>query len=217
MSWPSTYDAAIDRRRGPIPRAWVKALMRGESNFDPAATDPRSSARGLLGVVRAVLKHYNETHARGFTAADLFKPDVNIAVALWLLRRIVQGWGKQHPATLAPDWRATSDYPAILVHGYNAGYSERGGVGLVASYLERHGLPVTLANIERHARAAGAARFVGEPARVRYARKVAGWYRSALGADGPPVVAARRRRRRTPTGALAAALAVGLVALAAAA
>ncbi len=62
---------------------WAMRVMRCESRGDPAAANPRSSARGLFQHLERLWPE--RAVSAGWPGADIFDPEANIAVAAWLL------------------------------------------------------------------------------------------------------------------------------------
>ena len=108
--------------------------------------------------------------------ADLLKPAVNIRIAADLLRRIADSYERNHPEVenMLEDWN-NPRFVELLTFGWNAGYSERGGVGRVVSYLEDRGLAhaVTIDSVHRYAKAAGASRHLSNAKKVAWCKGVA--------------------------------------------
>jgi hypothetical protein len=144
---PRTFDAIIDRFRGPVPRAYVRALIMAESGFNPNEVNESSGARGLLQVTAIVLEDWNRSHpTEQHTTAQLLDPVVNLKLGLGTLTRIVASYSRNHPSTALMNFRSTR-YAEILAEAWNVGYSETAGVGLILSAFERDGTPATLSNI----------------------------------------------------------------------
>ena len=62
----------------------------------------------------------------------------------------------------------------LLTFGWNAGYSEAGGLGRVARYLERLGaVNITIDQVSAHAKLAGATKLLSNPAKVAWCKGVA--------------------------------------------
>lgn len=182
---PPAVAGAVSRRFDPIfrqygrglPVAYLRALAKRESNLNPL--DRQDPAWGLLQVIEVVRRDYNERHQTRYTREDLLDPRVNVMIASDLLRRIVTSYGKNHPGVpnLQEDW-SHRPFVELLTFGWNAGYSERGGVGLVARYLERlgrHG-DITIDTIHANARAAGASRHLSNAKKVAWCKSVARLY-----------------------------------------
>ena len=76
------------------------AVIRCESNGDPGAANPRSSARGLFQHLHSL---WGERTARaGMAGADIFNPEDNVALAAWL---VYEGGGWRHWNPSRHCWR----------------------------------------------------------------------------------------------------------------
>jgi soluble lytic murein transglycosylase-like protein len=186
----AVWDPMIEKYAGRVPVAFIRALIHGESGGDSQLENPASHAAGLLQITEIVRRDWNDAHTDAPVSRDqLFDPEINVRIGAALLNRIVQVYAK-HP-TLQPDW-GTRRYPELVALGWNAGYSDRGGVGLVVSHLEAAGAQTADVTVDSVARVAAglpeASRFVSRPDRVAYARAVADLY---LGSRKAPVVASR--------------------------
>jgi len=186
----AAWDPVIQRFAGSVPVAFIRALIHGESGGDSQKENPASHAAGLLQITEIVRKDWNAAHADAPVGRnDLFDPEINVRIGAALLNRIVQTYRRHR--TLAPDWN-TRRYPELVVLGWNAGYSDRGGVGLVVSQLEAAGAQANDVTVDSVARVAAGlpqvSRFVSLPERMAYAKAVADLY---LGSRRAPVVASR--------------------------
>lgn len=171
------YDPIFRRYAGRIPVPYLRALAYSESRMNPGAMAGSSSnaARGLLQVVGALRADYNAKMGTAYTADDLLNPEVSVKIATYLLNQIRSAFAK-HPSTnLHEDW-SNPEYVRLVTAGWNAGFSEGGGVGKVASYLEARGMPVTHASVVANAGAAGAVSYLGDAGRAAWHRGVADLY-----------------------------------------
>jgi hypothetical protein len=196
------YDDVLNRYRGAIPLAYMRALAKRESNMNPA--ERKDPAWGLMQVVESVRKSYNKRRGTSYTRQDLLNPDVNVKIAADLLNRIVVAFRKHPDRNMQPNWR-NPEFVKLLTAGWNSGYSEAAGVGHVASWLEEQGVPVTHDNVFRYAAAAGGHWTLQRTAKQEWQRSVAALYFTELGVKDPggPLVA------RSSSGR-AGAVAVGL-------
>jgi len=186
----AVWDPVIERYAGHVPVAFIRALVHGESGGDSQKENPTSHAAGLLQITDIVRRDWNSAHADApVDRSDLFDPEINIRIGAALLNRIVQVY-RHHP-TLRPDW-GSRRYAELVGLGWNAGYSDRGGVGLAVAALEAAGAQPADVTVDSVARVAAglpnASRFVARPDRVAYAKAVADLY---LGSRGARVVAGR--------------------------
>jgi hypothetical protein len=178
---PRHFDPIFERHRGSIPIEFLRALAMRESGMNPSARG--TAAWGLLQIVEVVRHAFNQAHGTHYTRAQLLDPEVNVPIAAWLLRRIVDGYQRHHAdvANLRTDWR-NPRFVELVVFGWNAGMSEAAGVGRVVEYLKRRGhRAIDLDLVHEHAQAAGASRHLSNPAKVRWSRSVADLYAQERG------------------------------------
>ena len=181
------FDAVFDRYRGSIPLAYVRALVERESDGRPSVRS--GSAVGLMQIVPVVLDDYNKRHGTTYQSEQLVDPATNVAMGCWLLRLIVENYRKYHPRVpnLQPDWN-NPRFVELLTFGWNAGFSEAGGVGRVARYLEQLGaVDITLDLITAHARVAGASKHLSNPAKVAWCKSVVALYQRERALAQPPM------------------------------
>ncbi len=167
-----SYDPLFSEYGRDIPVAYLRALAHHESALNPRATD--GPAWGLLQVVEVVRKDYNQRHGTRYERRDLLDPAVNVAIASDVLARIIDGYARFHPEApnLQVDW-TNPLFVELLTFGWNAGYSERGGVGRVATYLSRRGFDdFTIDDVAATARQAGASPHLSNPRKVRFSKLV---------------------------------------------
>ena len=129
-----------------------------------------------------VLKGYNSRRGTKYTKADMLSPKLNIRVASDLLRRIVfmyEGEG------IAQDWK-NPNYVALVVAGWNSGYSKKAGTVKVIRHLKTRGLPVTHANVFKYSQDAGATKHLSSSKKLHWQRKVAKDTLSEQGIDHVP-------------------------------
>lgn len=177
------FDPVFDRYRGSLPIEYVRALVERESLGDPKVRT--GQAIGLMQIVPVVLADYNKRHGTKYGSVDLAQPATNVAIGCELLHLIVQSYRRHHPriTTLQGDWDNPA-YVALLTFGWNAGFSEAGGVGRVARYLEQLGaIDITIDQVAAHAKLAGASRHLSNPAKLTWCKSVVALYEreSALG------------------------------------
>jgi soluble lytic murein transglycosylase-like protein len=186
----AAWDPVIERYAGQVPVAFIRALVHGESGGDSQKENPASHAAGLLQITDIVRKDWNSAHEDApVSRTDLFDPEINVRIGAALLNRIAQVY-RHHP-TLRPDWNSRR-YAELVALGWNAGYSDRGGVGLAVTELEAAGAKPADVTVDSVARVAAglpsASRFVSRADRVAYAKAVADLY---LGSRQSRVVASR--------------------------
>jgi hypothetical protein len=170
---PTTYDSLFDRYGNRVPTAYLRALAKKESNFNPG--DTQEPAWGLLQVVEVVRDSYNKRHGGYVPRSALLDPDTNVKMATDLLNRIVVAYGKHPDKNMKEDW-SNQEFVKLVTAGWNSGYSEAGGVGKVARYLENQNIPVTHDNVFRYASAAGATRHLSNSAKKSWQRAVTDLY-----------------------------------------
>lgn len=181
------FDAVFDRYRGSVPLAYVRALVERESDGRPSVRT--GSAVGLMQIVPVVLADYNKRHGTTYQSEHLVEPATNVAMGCELLRLIVENYRKYHPRVpnFQPDWN-NPRFVELLTFGWNAGFSEAGGVGRVARYLEQLGaVDITLDLITAHARLAGASKHLSNPAKVAWCKSVVTLYQRERSLAQPPV------------------------------
>lgn len=171
------FDATFREYGGGLPVAYLRALAKRESNLNPR--EQKDPAWGLLQVIEVVRRDFNDRHRTRYAREDLLDPRINVTIASDLLRRIIASYARNHPSVpnLRADWN-NPRFVELLTFGWNAGYSERGGVGLVAHYLERQGRhqDITIDTIHATARAAGASRHLSDAKKVAWCKGVARLY-----------------------------------------
>ena len=175
----AVWDPVIEKYAGRVPVAFIRALVHGESGGNSQKENPSSHAAGLLQITEIVRQDWNAAHADAPVSREqLFDPEINVRIGAALLNRIVQVYGR-HP-TLQPDW-SSRRYAELVALGWNAGYSDRGGVGLAVTRAggggrqagrrhRRHGRP------SRRRAPPQASRFVSNADRIAYAKAVADLY-----------------------------------------
>lgn len=177
MALTTQYDPLFARHQGRLPVAFLRALAERESSMRPDLAMPggAGAARGLLQVVGVVRDDYNRANGTSYTSDDLFDPNVNVTIAAWLINRIVAAYGKHPSPNLKEDW-SNPEFVKLVVMGWNAGFSEAGGVGKVAAVLEREGATVTHDSVYANAARAGAASYLSMPERRAWHQSVASLY-----------------------------------------
>jgi hypothetical protein len=130
-----------------------------------------------MQIVPVVLTDYNTRHGTAYQPDHLFDPAINIAIGCELLRLIIASYHRHHPQVpnLRTDWDNLR-FVELLTFGWNAGFSEVGGVGLVARHLERRGITeLTIDQVHQAAPAAGASKYL-DATSVRWCKSVAALY-----------------------------------------
>ncbi|MFT3695817.1 MAG: transglycosylase SLT domain-containing protein [Kofleriaceae bacterium] len=170
------FDSVFQKYRGVVPLAYVRALVERESDGRPNAQT--GSAVGLMQIIPVVLDDYNKRHGSTYQIAQLIDPEINAAIGCELLRLIARSYRTNHAriANFQTDW-SNPRFVELLTFGWNAGFSEAGGVGRVARYLEQLGaVDITLDLVAAHARVAGASRHLSNSAKVAWCKSVVALY-----------------------------------------
>ena len=179
------YDAIFREHGRGLPIAYLRSLVKRESNLNPRSA--KGAAWGLMQVIEVVRKDYNKRHSTRYTRNDLLDPRINVTIGADLLVRIIASYGRNHPdvPNLQETWN-NRRFVELLTFGWNAGYSERGGVGKVARYLEQQGRhdDITIDTIHGAARAARASRHLSNVRKVRWCKGVAGLFARERARDG---------------------------------
>ena len=170
------FDAVFERYRGGIPIEYVRALVERESSGQPSVR--AGTAIGLMQIVPVVLDDFNKRHGTTYRSEQLADPATNVAIGCELLRIVIESYRKNHPhiRTLQADWN-NPQFVELLTFGWNAGFSEAGGVGRVARYLEGLGaIDITIEQVAAHAKLAGASKHLSNPAKLTWSKSVAALY-----------------------------------------
>ncbi|HEX5062379.1 MAG TPA: transglycosylase SLT domain-containing protein, partial [Kofleriaceae bacterium] len=170
------FDPVFERYRGSVPIEYVRALVERESSGNYLTQT--GSALGLMQIVPVVLDDYNKRHGTPYQREHLFDPSINVAIGCELLRLIIDNYRKHHPriANLQGNW-SNPRFVELLTFGWNAGYSEAGGVGRVARYLEGLGaVDITMDQVSAHAKLAGASKHLSNPAKLTWCKSVVALY-----------------------------------------
>ena len=169
------FDAVFDRYRGEIPIEYLRALVDRESNFEPKQRT--GSAIGLMQIIPVVLDDYNTRNGTHYKPEHLVDPSINVAIGCELLVIIIASYaGHSHVPNLQADW-SNLRFVELLTFGWNAGFSEAGGVGRVARYLEHRGVTnLTIDVVSQNASPAGASKHLSNAAKVKWCKSVAALY-----------------------------------------
>lgn len=171
MALTRKFDPLFSRHSGSIPVTFLRALAKRESDFNIKEMGGRHW--GLLQVGPSVVEDYNKAFGTNHALISVLNPELNVKMATRTLKRIVKSYNKFHPNTpnMREDW-SNPQYVALILAGWNSGYSEGGGVGRVAKYLEARGLPVTHETVFDNARAAGATKHLSNRGKQSWQRGV---------------------------------------------
>jgi hypothetical protein len=180
---PRTFDQIFAAYGHGIPVPYLRALALRESGMNARSSD--GPAWGLLQVIEVVRQDFNQRTGATYTRQDLLNPIVNVSIASSALATIVESYARNHPHVhnLQPDW-FNPKFVELVTFGWNAGWSERGGVGRVSTFLEQRGvLDQTIDTIHQAARAAGASQHLSNAAKVAWSKSVVAQYLRELAAD----------------------------------
>jgi hypothetical protein len=180
---PRTFDQIFAAYGHGIPVPFLRALALRESDMRASLAD--GPAWGLLQVIEIVRQDYNKKTGATYTRQDLLNPIVNVSIASAALVTIVESYARNHPhvSNLQPNWQ-NPRFVELLTFGWNAGWSEGGGVGRVATYLEQRGrFDLTIDTIFQAAADAGASPHLANPAKVAWSKSVVAQYLRELATD----------------------------------
>lgn len=171
-----------------LPVEYLNALAKKESDLDH--TDQGGSCWGILQVCPVVYKGYNKRFGTSYVREDMLKPAVNITIATELIARIASVYGTKHRRAFpnGADW-GSRRFVEIVTLGWNAGYSERRGVGSVLTELEQQGVApehITIDRVHQEAVAMGdrVSHWLHSSAKVSWCKKVASLYMASLRGAG---------------------------------
>ncbi|MCB9563140.1 MAG: transglycosylase SLT domain-containing protein [Kofleriaceae bacterium] len=182
---PRTFDPLFALHGHGLPVPYLRTLAMFESDMKPRQLERRSSAAGLLQVVDVVRVGFNSRHGTAYERRDLLDPAINIQVASDLLARIAAGYERYHPdvPNLRTDW-TNPRFVELLTFGWNAGFSERAGVGSVVAALTARGQhDVTIDDVFRAARSAGASDNLSNPRKLQWTKRVAAQHLREMARD----------------------------------
>jgi hypothetical protein len=176
VALPRHFDPLLERHRGDIPIEYLRALAMRESGMDPNARS--GSAWGLLQIIEVVRMDYNKAHRTRYTRGQLLDPEINVSIATWLVRLIVESYRRNHSdvPNLRRDWN-NPRFAELVTCGWNAGWTEAGGVGRVVGWLKAKGArDIDLDLVHEHARDAGASKHLRNAAKVSWCKSVVALY-----------------------------------------
>ena len=177
------FDDVFARYGQGLPVAYLRALALHESDMTPRLSS--GPAWGLLQVIEVVRHDFNQRAGTNYSRQDLLDPAVNVTIAASTLAQIVKSYATNHAhiPNLQADWR-NPQFVALLTFGWNAGYSERGGVGRVATYLEQRGVSeITLDGVFAAAPKAGASRHLSSAPKLAWSKQVTRQYFAELAGE----------------------------------
>lgn len=194
---PRTYDDVFAIRGRGLPIPYLRALALHESDLRPRLSD--GPAWGLLQVIEVVREDFNRRERANYTRQNLLDPAINVTIAASAIALIVKSYATNHPNSknMVTDWR-NPQFVALVTLGWNAGWSERAGVGRVVSYLEQRGVDVTINAVFDAAKAAGASPHVSNPRKLAWCKQVTRQYFAEL-ADEERVIEIEDSPKREPS------------------
>jgi soluble lytic murein transglycosylase len=107
VAFPQAYAPLIDdiARNAGVPGAFVRAIAREESSFDPGAVSS-ANAYGLIQLISSTAKAYGRPLGLPHDPGSLKTPEVNLRIGVNFMRDLFQRYGQN---------------PAIVPAAYNAG------------------------------------------------------------------------------------------------
>jgi hypothetical protein len=167
------FDVLFARHGRGIPVAYLRALAQAESGMNP------HDRLGLINVVPKALAGYNERHPEARISPDEMRdPAKNITVAADHLRVVIDSYRRNHPdvPNLVENWQ-NPHYVRLVTAGWNAGHSERAGVGRVVRFLKAQPAAsrpteITIDTVFEAAGRAQATKHLSNPRKLAYAKGV---------------------------------------------
>lgn len=181
------YDDVFAAYGQGLPVPYLRALALRESGMSP--TDAKGAGWGLISVVEVVRRDFNERQHTAYAREDLRDPAISVTIAASALQTIIASYAKNHPRVInmQADW-SNPRFVELLTFGWNAGWSERAGVGRVARYLEQRGITdITIDTVHQAARAAGASEHLSNPAKVKWCKSVVRQYELEVASEMPEI------------------------------
>jgi hypothetical protein len=176
MALSRQYDNMFLVNGAPLPVPYLRALSYRESGMNPASKG--ASAWGILQVTEVVRNDYNARYGATWARESLLQADVCTMIAADLLKRIVLSYKNNHGAVgnMGEDW-SNPRFVELVTFGWNAGYSQAGGVGRVVKALVAEGdRLVTIDSVHAAAARVGASPHLGNSEKVKWCKSVAELY-----------------------------------------
>ena len=176
----AVWDPTIEKYAGRVPVAFIRALIHGESGGNSQLENPASHAAGLLQLTEIVRRDWNEAHPDAPVSREqLFDPEASTFGSARGAAGTASSRSTRDNPTAAPaGMERVRRYAELVALGWNAGYSDRGGVGLAVTHLEAAGAApadVTVDSVARVAaglpQVASRASFSSAFDRIAYARR----------------------------------------------
>jgi soluble lytic murein transglycosylase len=107
VAYPLAYSPMIDdiAQHAGVPAAFVRAIAREESSFDPGAVSP-ANAYGLIQLISSTAKAYGRPMGLPHDPGSLKSPEVNLRIGTNFMRDLFQRYAQN---------------PAVIPSAYNAG------------------------------------------------------------------------------------------------
>jgi soluble lytic murein transglycosylase len=107
VAYPLAYSPMIDdiAQHAGVPPAFVRAIAREESSFDPGAVSP-ANAYGLIQLISSTAKAYGRPMGLPHDPGSLKSPEVNLRIGTNFMRDLFQRYAQN---------------PAVIPSAYNAG------------------------------------------------------------------------------------------------
>lgn len=174
-----TYDAIFGQAalNSGVPYLYLRALAIHESNLKADAVGS-GKERGLLQIHPITLEAYNKANKKQVTADESAQPITNAMIAVWLIKRIVSSLKKNHPNSFDGNWSSPRDV-AIITQAYNAGESEKSGVGKLIGAMEKQKIAperITYETIAQANEAMKINKWLSDKRRLEYVKRVTNDY-----------------------------------------
>ena len=159
----------------------------------------KGKKENLFGLSEAVLASYPN--------AKLSDIDFNTKVACGLLQKIVAYFAANYPKTMFEQWNNPS-YVALVVHGYDAGYTEPKGLGQAIKKFNDNPSKLNIDTVGQMAKQLGLADTMSNATWINYAKDVANRHMAqmnAMKAQAASPMAAERGPKSGGMGKLALA------------
>ena len=167
------FDTIFEKYRGNIPHAFLLVLAETTSNLNPNFSSKGSA--GLFGISAAALDAFNKAKGENNGVDALADPILSTRIATWILQKIVTYYAANYPTIMAEDW-SNQEYVSLVMHGYNAGYSEPKGLGAAIKKFVNTPNKLTIEAVAQVAKEIGLDPNLYNQAWINYAKKIATAY-----------------------------------------
>lgn len=108
IAYPKAFAPLVEQaaKEASVPAAYVRAVAREESAFDPEAVSS-AHAYGLIQLMRPTARQYAQQLKLPSTPAALMQPETNLRIGSHFIRFL---------------WKRYADNPAVVPSAYNAGH-----------------------------------------------------------------------------------------------